>query len=415
VKPSLVEERIRRFRRSWHAGDLWPGVSEQQFLAATAGIVRATTAMAEWTAGPPDRPVVIPGDTDARTLGIAAHVTGMGPLLGYWIERGYLEAPADVAGLLADHLDHGRRRAARLERELERVVGALGNAGVAATVLKGMHTARTYFPEAGVRPMADLDLLIDEASLPAARRGLTSIGLGQTSSVRGRSTWSAHGPRVPQSLEMAHADDPWDVDLHLTLDRRFSEVMPARLGPVRRDDLAPFPVGGSHTTCLAQPLLTALLALHGSDHFEMAGLMRPWELGLVIRRDSANGTLEWDALAGRLRATGALRFVYPAFELTEKLVPGTVDPAFRAAVRAAAPHPVRRVVDRTEPARATRMYDRSVDLRLMWLDGWRSRLRWVAWRVWPRIGDAPAPPTEAARLTAQRILRVVTGRMRWGG
>jgi hypothetical protein len=89
-----------------------------------------------------------------------------------------------------------------------------------------------------------------------------------------------------------------------------------------------------------------------------------------------------------------------------------VDPAFRAAVRAVAPDAVRRVVDRTEPERAMRMYGRSVDLRLMWLDGWRSWLRWVAWRVWPRIGDAPAPLPEAARLTAHRVWRVVTGRMR---
>jgi hypothetical protein len=351
-------------------------------------------------------------DVDPRVAGIAAHVTGTGPLLGYWIERGLLDAPGDVAAVFAEHLDHGRRRVAVLRRALELVLEALDAAGVRATVLKGMHTAWVYFPEPGVRPMADLDLLVDEASLPAAHRALAGCGLAPVHAVRGASAWRGDGPRVPRSLEMAHADDPWEVDLHVTLDRWFADVVPASPGAVGPADRAPLLVGTRATTCLAQPVLTALLALHVSHHFEMTGLMRLYELAAVIRTDTARGALDRDALLGRLRGSGASRFVYPAFELTEKLLPGTVHPALREQLRADAPDPVRRVVDRTDPARATRMFDRSADIRLMWLDGWRSRLRWMAWRLWPRVGDQPAPLGEGARLTAARVLRLVTGKMR---
>jgi hypothetical protein len=280
-------------------------------------------------------------------------------------------------------------------------------------VLKGMHTGWVYFPEPGTRPMADLDLLVDQAAFPAARQALVGLGLRPTGITRGRETWRPPGPRVPRSLEMCHADDPWEVDLHASLDRWFGDVVPARLGTVAPSDLMPLQIGDRPAYGLGQPLLTALLALHVSDQFEMTGLGRLVELALVVRRDLGRGLLQWGALLERLRASRASRFVYPAFELTEKLVPGTVDPAFRAAIREDAPPPVRRAVDRTEPGEAMRLFDRSLDLRVMWLDGWGSRARWVAWRLWPHIGSRAASLPEAVRITADRLRRVFSRRMRW--
>jgi hypothetical protein len=351
---------------------------------------------------------------DARVLGIAAHVAGMGPLLGWWIERGRLDAPPDLARLFAAHLDHGRRRAARLRARLETALAALRAERVTPTILKGMHTAWVYFPEPGTRPMADVDLLIDEAALPAARRALTAAGLSAVSTVWGRITWRPPGDHVPLSLEMTHADDPWELDLHRSLDRWFVDTVPARLGPVGPGDVVTLETGPAGARGLAQPLLTALLALHVSDHFEMTALARLVELAWVMRRDRETGALQWGALLERLRATGASAFVYPAFELTEKLLPGTVDATFRAAIRDDAPAAVRRAVDRTEPAGAMRMYARSLDTRFIWLNGWRSRLAWIGSRLWPHVGDVPASLPQVAGITASRFWRVITGRMRRG-
>jgi hypothetical protein len=413
---SDVAQRIRRFRRSWHAGDLWPDVTEPAFLAGMAELARVTGVLAghgKREAGNGAAGVALASSPDARVLGIAAHVAGMGPLLGWWIERGRLDAPPDVAALFATHLDHGRRRAVRLRARLEAVLAALRAEGVTPTILKGMHTAWVYFPEPGTRTMADVDLLVDEAALPAARRALAGIGLAPVSTVRGRITFRPPGDHVPRSLEATHADDPWELDLHRSLDRWFAEIVPARLGPVGAGDTVTLEPGPPGARGLAQPLLTALLALHVSDHFESTSLVRLVELAWVIRRDRGAGTLHWDALLARLRATGASAFVYPAIALTERLLPGTVDAAFRAAIRDDAPPPVRRAVDRTEPATAMRMYARSLDTRVIWLDGWRARLAWIGWRLWPRVGDVPASLPEAAAITASRFWRVLTRRMRW--
>jgi hypothetical protein len=406
---SDVEQRIRRFRRSWHAGDLWPDVTEPAFLAAMAEIARVTAALAGTSSG---RAVLHPG-VDLPALRAATFVCGLGPLLGFWIARGRLDAPPDVAALLAQHLDHGRRRAGRLRARLGAVLAALRAERVRPTVLKGMHTAWVYFPEPGTRTMADVDLLVDEESLPAARRALAALGLSLVSTVRGRITWRPPGDHVPLSLEVTHADDPWELDLHLSLDRWFADTVPARLGPVGPGDVVTLEPGPPGARGLAQPLLTALLALHVSDHFETTALVRLVELAWVIRRDLGTGTLRWDALLARLRATGASAFVYPAFELTEKLLPGTVDGRFRAAIREDTPAAVRRAVDRTEPAGAMRMFDRSLDTRIIWLNGWRSRLAWVGGRLWPHVGDVPASLPQAAGITARRFWRVITGRLRW--
>ena len=406
---SDVADRIRRFRRSWHAGDLWPDVAEPAFLAAMTEIARVTTVLA----GAPSGRAALPSGADRPALRAATFISGMGPLLGFWAEHGRLDAPPDVAALLARHLEHGRHRAQRLRARLEAVLGALRAERVTPTILKGMHTAWVYFPEPGTRTMADLDLLIDEADLPAARRALAAAGLSPVSTVRGRSTWRPPGDHVLLSLEVTQADDPWELDLHRSLDRWFADIVPARLGVVGPGDavsLEPGPVGARG---LAQPLLTALLALHVSDHFETTALVRLVELAWVMQRDLKSGTLPWGVLLDRLRATGASAFVYPAFELTEKLVPGTVDAEFRAAIRADAPAAVRRAVDRVEPAGAMRMFDRSLDTRFIWLNGWRSRLAWVGWRLWPHVGDVPASLSRAAGITANRFWRVITGRMRW--
>jgi hypothetical protein len=212
---------------------------------------------------------------------------------------------------------------------------------------------------------------------------------------------------------MAHPEDPWDVDLHVTLDRFLSDVVPARLGPAAPPELIEYRVGRHAVRALGQPLLTAHLAIHLSDHFEMTSLMRIYELATVVRRDVAAGVLTWDALLCRLRAAGATGYVYPGFALAENLFPGTVDGGFLEAVRRETRRAVRHVVDQTAPGRAMRMFDRSAQIRVMWLGGWRAWVRWVWWRLWPRIGDAPAAPGAAARITLARLRRIVTGRMRW--
>src|SRR5207247_4628839 len=134
--------------------DLWPEVSASVFQAAQQEMVRVTAAV---LAGAPS-PVrlELPRGADTRALGVAASAAGMGPLLGFWCETGRIDAQQSVRDLLAQHLDHGRRRAARLRLELERILVPFAERGIEVLVLKGTDTAYRYFPEPEPRPSADL-------------------------------------------------------------------------------------------------------------------------------------------------------------------------------------------------------------------------------------------------------------------
>src|ERR1041385_5817230 len=159
MEPQIdIPARLARYAVSADARDLWPEVSASAFRAAQREIARVSAAV---LAGAPS-PVrlELPRDGDTRALGVAASAAGMGPLLGVWCEIGRVDAQQSVFDLLARHLEHGRRRAARLRLELERILVPFAERGIDVVVLKGTDTAYRYFPEPGTRPSQDLDLLV---------------------------------------------------------------------------------------------------------------------------------------------------------------------------------------------------------------------------------------------------------------
>ena len=67
-------------------------------------------------------------------------------------------------------------RTLSLFAELTRVLTALNEMDVPVVVLKGPVLAETYYPEAGLRPYGDVDLLIHEANLSRVSRFLSERG-----------------------------------------------------------------------------------------------------------------------------------------------------------------------------------------------------------------------------------------------
>ena len=66
-----------------------------------------------------------------------------------------------------------------LYQELDRILDALAEAGVPVIVLKGADLAVSLYPDIGLRPMCDLDLLVTEQQLEKAVRSVQSLGYGQ--------------------------------------------------------------------------------------------------------------------------------------------------------------------------------------------------------------------------------------------
>ena len=364
-----IDRRVALFGGTRHARDLWPDVPVPAFRAAEAELARVAAAVLSDAPGPVSLHCPSPAGTHA--LGVAAFAGGVGALMGFWCETGRVVTEPAVAALFATHLDHGRRRAARLRAELERVVAALAEHGIDAFVLKGMHTGYRYFAEPGARTMSDIDLLVQPGDWERSRDVLGALGFvdAPVPTHPEQSSWTPRDAGPVRSLDFVHAESPWSLDLHRSLDRVPFEGFSTDLG-------SPAPADGDvwsefcrPVRVLRQPLQLAYLAVHASSHFYSIMQIRLVELILVARSDFAGRPDRWRALDRLVARTGTGRFVFPALDLAERLVPGTIDPLLLEHVTAAAPGRLRRLVRNTTPASAQRLHP---------YPGLRERFVWVA-------------------------------------
>jgi len=410
MPPERIAASFRWARQQGHPGYVWPDVPIADWRAALHAIERATTALL----APSSRPVRL--DTPeggALALSVAAYTSGLGPYLGHAIETGALEADDEAAAVLALHLEHARRRSRRLDAELTRALDVLGRAGILVTVLKSAHTAREYFPEPATRPAADIDLAVPPEDLDTAERALLDAGyaLERRQPRPRQSTWVPPGaPTQLRSLALLHADDPFTLDLHASLDRDFFGVRTIRFGPIEAVT-RPWPELHAAARALTQPVLLAYHAVHASQGLHNLTLLRLVEIVHIARTDAAAGRLRWPEVIAWLQRADALRFAYPALELAERLAPGTVDPDARAALAAAATPRMIRVLADLRPADAQRPERLSLEERLIWARGPIEQLRRALYMLWPLwIG---ASPRDLRRLYAERLRRLLRRTVSW--
>ena len=401
-----IDQRVARFKRSRHARDLWPDLPVATFQAAEAELARVAATVF----GGAPHAVPLQCDLGSRALGIAAFANGVGPLVGYWCEAGRVTAEPEVARVFAAHLEHGRRRIARLRHELERVLVALSARGIEAWVLKGMHTAYRYFPEAGTRGSTDIDLLVPPRDWPAARDVLARLGLVERLRPdRPRdSAWEPGQVQPERSITFLHADGPWSIDLHRSLERLPFEGLETTLGAPDQSAGEVWNEYCRPVRVLAQPFLLAYLALHASSHFYGMMQLRLIELALVARRDFAGDAARWGAFADLVARTGSGRFVHPALDLAERLLPGTFDRGVLDRIAAATPGRLRRLVRGMTPASAQRLHPfPSLRERFVWLGSVREMFAALGWLVWPREDEQPVTPHRAVAVQWRRVRRAL--------
>jgi hypothetical protein len=367
-----------------------------------AALARATAAI---LAGEPAARL----DGDAQAIGLAGYTSGVGPLAGLWLEQGRLQADEAVAAVLERHLAHNRIRAGRLSKTAAEIVGRLAEQDIPVLLLKGAHTGAVYFPEPGVRPASDIDLLVAASDAAAAESALERHGLAFKGRNRWESSWVApSAPTEPRSLTYVHADDPWSIDLHNSLNISVGRGTPLadldRVHPMASSARWPVDPRGA---VLDQPLLLLHVAAHAGAGWQNLTLLRQVELVLIIRQDLAAGRLSWDAFLDAGERTGALAYAYPALRLAEKLSPGLVPKVVLDHCAAHVPAAVRRAVERLTPATAQRIDRNSVGEHFMWGLGWRGRLGLLA----SDMVLAGRSWSEFRRIYEERAWRLIRGRV----
>ncbi len=387
---------------------LWPALDPRVLQPSADAIGQAVASLVRG-----DRTTLgSPRGDDAYALGIAALLTGTGPLLGYWVEQGSLDVSEHVARVLGEHLRHGRARAQRIAREVRPALACLVVADVTPTIIKGFHTSHAYFPEPGLRPISDVDVLIAPERVlraEAALRGFAFDPSGLVCKPYKRDWYPPGDDGQLWSLELFDARDRWKLELHDGCN--FGEL--ARFGlrvETENWPRRPWDAHGLPVLTPAQPLLTVILATHLAAELHSRCLLRVVELEFVIRRDRELGLLDWNELDSLLSETSAHRFVYPAFSLVERLVPGTIDHGLLERARRASTPLARFVTERLTPTFPI-LNDRPILAeRLMWVQTGEHAVQSIASWVNPIPGR---PWRETLTVYHSRAVRALLGRASW--
>ena len=406
---SAVAERFRWARRQGHPAWLWPDVTVPEWRAALVELERIAAALLRG-----ETSVSGPGQTmQPEAIGLAAYTSGLGPWLGRHVSDGRLDGEERSAALVGAHLDHARRRARRMSSAFQRVHAAFEASNVNATLLKGMHTAAVYFAEPALRPMADIDVLVDAGDVARAERVLGLHGYVERKPERlarpYRSEWRPRdAPALPRSLSFVHGDDPFAIDLHGTLDIDFFGVRTVAFGDASNHQPAYVTFGGTPARVLAQPLLAAHLAVHASHGLHGLTLIRLVELALVLRADMRSDD-DWRQLTELLQSLDAGRFAFPALALVDRLAPDVVPATVLGRMRRAAPARLRAVIDELRPATAQRIDALALDERFMWAATPAEHLRRLGNMLLPT--GTRGPVRRLGRIYAERAYRMVRGRV----
>lgn len=408
VERSSDDKRLRTWLLTGDPGHLWPHVTPASRREAHRRVAAVTRAVINRT--PLPGRLEADGDVPVAAWGVAAYTSGMGPLLGHWIAQRVVEADTQLADLFREHLEHGHRRAAKITTAMRQVIDACGHLGVTPTVLKGAHTAQVYFPDVATRPSADIDVLVHPSAFGRACAALETAGFTEArrTSRPPRSEWIRRdsSPMI-HSLELDHAENPWSIDLHQSLERWYFRGLRGGFEPALWTTV-PLELANVRVQGLAQPLLTAFLAMHAAFGVRDLRLLHLVELVWIIRRDVASGSLQWRDLTELLTKTRTARFAYPALELAERLAPGTIDPDTRGQLAGTGTARMRRVIDAISTA-GMQLPRRTLDERLMWACGVRELLCNIGELVWP--SDEALPAAEVARLYLRRARLLVRGRI----
>jgi hypothetical protein len=297
-----------------------------------------------------------------------------------------------------------------MHQTLRVAVEIMARADVPVIVLKGAHTAFTHFPESGTRPMADLDLLVAQRDIKRAEQALTEAGYttapGSKLKLPYRSDWRPPGTSITvRSLALQHRDNPYTVDLHASLDVHFFGIRTIRFSVPAPEQLLPAPWAGAHARALPLVPMIAYHAAHAAQGLYNLTLIRLVELALVMR--NADHPVDWPALSELLDKSHAERFVYPAFELTERLLPGTVNPTLLEALRKAATPALRSVVTSLTPATAQRLERIALNEQFMWAATPFEHARRAVHMLLPGGGSF----RRLIRIYLDRVFRLLRGRV----
>jgi hypothetical protein len=314
--------------------------------------------------------------------------------------------PSEAGRRLAAEAHAAWARGVAFAAHWAEATSVLRDAGVETITLKGMALAHTVYPEPGLRPMADVDLLVRPGDRLGAIAALGRLGYrtpGPDAERLGASRCFAELARDGILLDLH-----WDVARYL----RFEGVVRVdHEGLWRR--ARPLVLSEGHSLALCPEDTLLHLVLHLTLGSDFARVLWYTDIDAVIRRHAAE--LDWNSVvheAGRWRIRALLDWTLGVVRasfgtplppvLVERLAPGRLRRA--AVLRCVGARRPPSLAGRLGEARVypaqTLLMDRSVDV-----------LRVLAWtffpsRTWLRLHYAIESPWQVPVYRVMHPLRV---------
>lgn len=239
----------------------------------------------------------------------------VGPLLSHGVHRSRI---VGVPDWLREAWEAQRRETIATTLYLQQTLGGLAEVfdrfGIPFVLLKGEALSRAFYPEDGLRPYSDIDLLIRPASYEAVRSLLMGFG------------FQLRRPTLEVEKRELFGEVEFDKQAHrvLTVDLHWDTLMaswgpPSLLGDVGTwESLERIECGGRLVPVMGGESLVLFLCVHYAFHHVLDGLILLCDLFLVLRRDADR--IDWDRLVQMAHRHQCLQAAYYALASAHTLL-----------------------------------------------------------------------------------------------
>jgi hypothetical protein len=254
--------------------------------------------------------------------------TGLGPLL----RRSTATDPAARRSPLWPLVDGAdltaRVIAGEQVRALEEIIRVCEGRTPPLTLLKGMSICAQHYPEPHLRPMRDIDILVEGAAVPVVETLLRQLGYYQPAAYPPEWLEGSH-----HLAPLFHPDTGTWVEVHWALFSANSEVSSDRVfGPANlRAELSSSECRGRPVNRFSDELQLVYIATHWALGFKrVGGMVGMLDLIYLLRNARA---LRWERIVDWLEGSVASAYVYLLLSYLDRhelvdLAPGVLDELF---------------------------------------------------------------------------------------
>ncbi|MBN1218099.1 MAG: nucleotidyltransferase family protein [Anaerolineae bacterium] len=248
-----------------------------------------------------------------NSLPAQAESHGLAPLVYAHLQAAGVAMPADVQQQLqARAMQHSHANRVRA-KALAEVLAAFQSAKIDALALKGAALAQLVYPQPGLRPMRDVDLLVSKLQTRQAQSLLVELGFNAP--LPGDDLPAKHLPNAQRETEGL----PVSIELHHNL---YTGGAPAAEFEALCQRAIPFTVEGVTAYTLGHEDMLEHIYQHLRVNLLLDSLRLIWVADLVSLAEGYAGEIDWQRVSPRLRHALALcHWLTPLSEALRQTAP----------------------------------------------------------------------------------------------